>query len=165
MALDIIYMGTPDFAVPILKAIHESDHNIIHVYTQSPKKKDRGQKKNTTPIHEFANKNNLKVRHPDHLDNDEELNFFKKLRPDIVVVVAYGKIIPKRFLNIENIKFINVHASLLPRWRGAAPIQRAIMNMDKETGISIMKIISKLDAGPVMMMSKTKYLLKIIIIN
>ena len=156
MALDIIYMGTPDFAVPILKAIHESDHNIIHVYTQSPKKKDRGLKKNITPIQEFANKYNLKVRHPDHLDNDEEFNFFKKLRPDLVVVVAYGKIIPKRFLNIENLKFINVHASLLPRWRGAAPIQRAIMNMDKETGVSIMKIISKLDAGPVMMMSKTK---------
>ena len=73
--------------------------------------------KNITPIQEFANKNNLKVRHPDHLDNDEEFDFFKGLRPNLVVVVAYGKIIPKRFLNIKNLKFINVHASLLPRWR------------------------------------------------
>ena len=109
-----------------------------------------------TPIHEFSKKNNIKVRHPETLDTDEELEFFRKEKPDIVVVVAYGKILPRSLLDIHNINFINVHASLLPKWRGAAPIQRSIMNLDKETGISIMKITPKLDAGPVMMKSKIK---------
>ena len=149
-------MGTPEFSVPILKSIHDSKHNIIEVYTQPPKKKNRGQSINLTPIHEFSNNNNIKVRCPDGLNAQEEFNNLQKQKPDVVVVVAYGKILPSKFLNIENIKFINVHASLLPKWRGAAPIQRSIMNLDKETGISIMKIIPKLDAGPVMMKSKIK---------
>ncbi len=149
-------MGTPNFAVPILHSIKESNHNILSVYTQTPKKKNRGQKMGLTPIHEFSKKNNIKVRHPENLDTDEELEFFRKEKPDIVVVVAYGKILPRSLLDIHNIKFINVHASLLPKWRGAAPIQRSIMNLDKETGISIMKIIPKLDAGPIMMKSKIK---------
>ena len=156
MALNLIFMGTPDFAVPILQSIKFSEHKILCVYTQTPKKKNRGQKKGLTPIHEFSKQNNLNVRHPEKLDTEEEIEFFKKEKPDVVVVVAYGKILPKRLLNIENIQFINVHASLLPKWRGAAPIQRAIMNLDKETGISIMKIIPKLDAGPIMMKSKIK---------
>ena len=96
----------------------------------------------------------VKVRNPDNLDN--EFNHITKLNPDIVIVVAYGMIIPKQLINIQNIKFINIHASLLPKWRGAAPIQRAIMNLDKETGISIMEIVSKVDAGPVMLQSKIK---------
>ena len=154
MALKIIFMGTPEFSVPILKSIHNSKHNVIEVYTQPPKKKNRGQLINLTPIHEFSNKNNIKVRCPDQLNTEEEINNLKKQKPDVVVVVAYGKLLPSRFLNFEHIKFINVHASLLPKWRGAAPIQRSIMNLDKETGISIMKIIPKLDAGPVMMKSK-----------
>ena len=156
MALNIIFMGTPEFSVPILKSIHNSKHNVIEVYTQPPKKKNRGQLINLTPIHEFSNKNNIKVRCPDQLNTEEEINNLKKQKPDVVVVVAYGKLLPSRFLNFEHIKFINVHASLLPKWRGAAPIQRSIMNLDKETGISIMKIIPKLDAGPVMMKSKIK---------
>ena len=156
MALNLIFMGTPDFAVPILQSIKFSEHKILCVYTQIPKKKNRGQKKGLTPIHEFSKQNNLHVRHPEKLDTDEEIEFFRKEKPDVVVVVAYGKILPKRLLNIKNIQFINVHASLLPKWRGAAPIQRAIMNLDKETGISIMKIIPKLDAGPIMMKSKIK---------
>ncbi len=156
MALKIIFMGTPEFSVPILKSIHNSKHDIIEVYTQPPKKKNRGQSINLTPIHEFSNNNNIKVRCPDGLNAQEEFNNLQKQKPDVVVVVAYGKILPSKFLNIENIKFINVHASLLPKWRGAAPIQRSIMNLDKETGISIMKIIPKLDAGPVMMKSKIK---------
>ena len=156
MALKIIFMGTPEFSVPILKSIHNSKHNVIEVYTQPPKKKNRGQLINLTPIHEFSNKNNIKVRCPDQLNTEEEINNLKKQKPDVVVVVAYGKLLPSKFLNLENIKFINVHASLLPKWRGAAPIQRSIMNLDKETGISIMKIIPKLDAGPVMMKSKIK---------
>ena len=149
-------MGTPEFSVPILESIHNSKHKVIEVYTQPPKKKNRGQLINLTPIHEFSNKNNIKVRCPDQLNTEEEINNLKKQKPDVVVVVAYGKLLPSRFLNFEHIKFINVHASLLPKWRGAAPIQRSIMNLDKETGISIMKIIPKLDAGPVMMKSKIK---------
>ncbi len=156
MALNLIFMGTPDFAVPVLQSIKFSEHKILCVYTQTPKKKNRGQKKGLTPIHEFSDQNDLYVRHPEKIDTDEEIEFFKKEKPDVVVVVAYGKILPKRLLNIKNIQFINVHASLLPKWRGAAPIQRAIMNLDKETGISIMKIIPKLDAGPIMMKSKIK---------
>ncbi len=154
MALNLIFMGTPNFAVPILKSIKESNHNILEVFTQPPKKRDRGQKINLSAVHKFCNEANLKVSHPDKLE--EETERISKLKPDIVVVVAYGKILPKKLLEIEKIKFINVHASLLPKWRGAAPIQRAIMNSDHETGISIMKIEPKLDTGPVMMRSKIK---------
>tara|TARA_B100000886_G_scaffold333604_1_gene287899 strand:- start:1944 stop:2864 length:921 start_codon:yes stop_codon:yes gene_type:complete len=156
MALKIIFMGTPEFSVPILKSIHNSKHSVVEVYTQPPKKKNRGQLINLTPIHEFSNKNNINVRCPKQLNTEEEFNNLKQQKPDVVVVVAYGKILPSKFLNFANTKFINVHASLLPKWRGAAPIQRSIMNLDKETGISIMKIIPKLDAGPVMMKSKIK---------
>ena len=149
-------MGTPEFAVPILKAIHLSDHEVLEVYTQPPTKSGRGQKINHSNIHGYSEKLNLKIRCPTSLETSEEINHIKKLNPDIVVVVAYGKIIPTEMLNIDNILFINVHASLLPRWRGAAPIQRAIMNMDSETGISIMKIEPELDSGPVMLQSKIK---------
>ena len=156
MALKIIFMGTSEFAVPILKSLQESKHIILEVFTQPPKKRDRGHKLNLTPIHTFSKENNIKVSYPEKIDTKEEYERFKKLNPDVVVVVAYGKIIPKQFLDIENIKFLNIHASLLPKWRGAAPIQRAIMNLDSETGISIMQIVSKLDSGPIMMKSKIK---------
>ena len=149
-------MGTPDFAVPILQSIKESNHQILEVYTQPPQKKNRGQKESFTSVYNFSLKNKISVRHPEKLDTIEEINFFKKIKPDVVVVVAYGKIIPKNILDIQNIKFINVHASLLPKWRGAAPIQRSIMNLDFETGISIMKIVPKLDAGPVMLKAKVR---------
>ena len=155
MALNIIFMGTPDFAVPILKSIHNSNHKILEVYTQPPNKKNRGQKIENSPIHNFSNKLNLPVRCPIAFD-EEEINHIKKLNPDIVIVVAYGKILPAKLLNLDKVLFINVHASLLPRWRGAAPIQRAIMNLDHETGVSIMKIVTKLDAGPVLLQSKIK---------
>jgi len=155
MSLKVLFMGTPDFAIPILKSIHASNHKILEVYTQPPKRQNRGQKINFSAIHNFSNKISVSVRHPEILDT-KEYEYIKKINPDVVVVVAYGKIIPLKFLSLENIKFINVHASLLPRWRGAAPIQRAIMNLDDETGISIMKIIPKLDAGPVLLRSKIK---------
>ncbi len=148
-------MGTPVFAIPILQSIINSNHNILQVYTQPPKKKNRGQKITTSPIHEFSKKNNLNVIHPEKLGEEEYLRI-KKLKPDLIVVVAYGKIIPTKFLEIKNLNFLNVHASLLPKWRGAAPIQRALMNLDSETGISIMKIIPELDAGPILMKSKIK---------
>ena len=149
-------MGTPNFAVPILKAIYNSDHKILEVYTQPANKSGRGQKINKSDIYKCAEQFNLKVRCPVSLEASEEINYFKKLKPDLVVVAAYGKILPTKLLNIDKIHFINVHASLLPKWRGAAPIQRAIMNMDTETGISIMKIIPQLDAGPIMMQEKIK---------
>ena len=149
-------MGTPDFAVPILKSIYKSNNKILEVYTQPPKKKNRGQKILSSPIHKCADELKLKTRFPNSLETDEELDHFKSLNPDLVLVVAYGKILPKKLLNLDKILFINLHASLLPKWRGAAPIQRAIMNMDKETGISVMKIVEKLDAGPVMLKSKIK---------
>ena len=156
MAQNIIFMGTPEFSVPILKSLHESKHNILEVYTQPPKKKNRGQVINLTPVHEFSNENSINVRCPEELNTKDEFDYLKQKKPDVVVVVAYGKILPSKFLSIEKTKFINIHASLLPKWRGAAPIQRSIMNLDKETGISIMKIVPKLDAGPVMMKSKVK---------
>ena len=156
MALKIIFMGTPDFAVPILKSIYKSNNQILEVYTQPPKKKNRGQKILSSPVHKCADELNLKTRFPNSLETNEELDHFKSLKPDVVLVVAYGKILPKKLLNLDKILFINLHASLLPKWRGAAPIQRAIMNMDKETGISVMKIVEKLDAGPIMLKSKIK---------
>ena len=154
MSFKIIFMGTPSFSVPILKAINNSNHKIIEVYSQPPKKKNRGLKVQNSAVHDYADKLNIPVRCPVKLDEESEINHLKRLKPDLVVVVAYGKILPKKLLNIENLTFLNVHASLLPRWRGAAPIQRAIMMRDKETGISIMKIVPKLDAGPILIQSK-----------
>ena len=143
-------MGTPEFSVPTLNALIKNKHNVIKVYTQPPKKSKRGQKVNPSPIEEFCKKNNINLNNPTNLNNKEELEIFKKLSPDIVVVVAYGQIIPKIFLDIAKFGFVNIHASLLPKWRGAAPIQRAIMNGDKTIGVSIMKIEEKLDSGPVL---------------
>ncbi len=154
MSFKILFMGTPEFAVPALEAIFKSHHKVLEVYTQPPKKKDRGQRIQNSAIHNFANSLGIKVRFPTSLDEKKEIDHIKKLKPDIVIVVAYGVILPTNLLNLENILFINIHASLLPRWRGAAPIQRAIMNMDKKTGISIMKIIPKLDAGPILIQSE-----------
>ncbi len=155
MALNIIFMGTPEFAVPILNSIFKSDHKILQVYTQPPRKKNRGQKINISQVHKFSIENKIDVSHPETFD-DEEVKKILNLNPNVVVVVAYGKILPAKLLDNSKIKFINIHASLLPKWRGAAPIQRALMNLDKETGVSIMKILPKLDTGPVMMQSKIK---------
>ena len=150
MSLKIVFMGTSEFSVPILEVLIKNKFSIVTVYTQPPKKSKRGQKINPSPIEEFSKKNKINIRNPINLNNDEEFKIFKKLSPDIVVVVAYGQIIPKNFLNIPKFGFINIHASLLPKWRGAAPIQRAIMNRDKKIGVSIMKIEEKLDSGPVL---------------
>ncbi|MDC6465265.1 methionyl-tRNA formyltransferase [Pelagibacteraceae bacterium] len=151
MSLKIVFMGTPDFSVPALEVLVKNKFNILGVYTQPAKRSQRGQKVNDSPIEKYCKKNKINSRTPKNLNNNkEELKILKKLCPDIVVVVAYGKIIPKNFLSIAKFGFINIHASLLPKWRGAAPIQRAIMNCDKKIGISIMKIEEKLDSGPVL---------------
>jgi methionyl-tRNA formyltransferase len=150
MTRKIVFMGTPEFSVKILDSLHRSEYEVVYVYTQPPKKSNRGMKTNISPIHSYAKKNNLNIRHPITLNSVEEFNFFKTINAEIIIVVAYGQIIPKKYLDIPKYGFINIHASLLPKWRGAAPIQRAIMNLDKEIGISFMKITNDLDAGPVM---------------
>jgi len=150
MPLKIVFMGTPEFSVPTLEALIKNKFNIISVYTQPPAKSNRGQKINVTPIEEFSKKNKLNFRNPKNLNSEEEFKIFKGLSTDLVIVVAYGQIIPKNFLELAKLGFINIHASLLPKWRGAAPIQRAIMNRDTKTGVSIMKIEEKLDSGPVL---------------
>ena len=150
MAKKIIFMGTPIFSVPILKSLYQNGYPIECVYTQPPQKSQRGQKINKSPIQKISETLNLEFRSPISLkENKEELEFFKSLDADLAIVVAYGQIIPKEFLTLTKKGFVNIHASILPKWRGAAPIQRSIMNLDKETGISIMKIREQLDTGPV----------------
>jgi len=151
MPLKIVFMGTPKFSIPTLDSLIKKDFDILKVYTQPPKKSKRGQQVNSSPVEEFCKKNNLNFRNPEQLSSEEEFKIFKELKPDVVVVVAYGKIIPNNFLNLAKFGFINIHASLLPKWRGAAPIQRAIMNGDKKIGISIMKIKEQLDTGPILL--------------
>jgi methionyl-tRNA formyltransferase len=149
MPLKIIFMGTPEFSVPTLKALIDQNYEVLMIYTQPPKKSKRGQKVNISPIQIFSEKKNIPFRSSEILDNNE-YKFIKNLSADLGVVVAYGKLIPKNILETTKLGFLNIHASLLPKWRGAAPIQRSIMNGDKKTGISIMKIQEKLDSGPIM---------------
>jgi len=150
MSFKIVFMGTPEFSIPTLEALFKSKFNIVSVYTQPPAKSKRGKKINASPIEEFSKKNKINFRSPINLNSDEEFKIFKELSADLIVVVAYGQLIPKIYLKTVKLGFINVHASLLPKWRGAAPIQRSIMNLDNETGVSIMKITEVLDTGPVM---------------
>ena len=148
MSKKLVFMGTPMFAVPILKSLYQNGYNISCVYTQPPQKSKRGQKINKSPIQGISETLNLEYRTPPILNNEEEYNYLNSLDADLAIVVAYGQIIPKKFLSLTKTGFINIHASLLPKWRGAAPIQRSIMNLDQETGISIMRIAEKLDTGP-----------------
>ena len=157
MAKKIIFMGTPLFAVPILKSLYQNGYPISVVYTQPPQRSHRGQKINKSPVQGISETLNIDFRCPENLrNNDEEYEFIKNLNADLAIVVAYGKIIPERFLNLTKNGFINVHGSILPKWRGAAPIQRSIMNLDKETGISIMRLTKTLDSGPVSNIYKIK---------
>ena len=150
MLKKIIFMGTPIFAVPILKSLYQNGYPVSVVYSQPPKKSSRGMKTQKSPVHLMAETLNIEARTPDVLKgNSIEENFLKKLDADLAIVVAYGKLLPESFLNLTKKGFINIHASILPSWRGAAPIQRAIINLDKKTGISVMKINNKLDSGPV----------------
>ena len=150
-------MGTPMFAVPILKSLYKNGFPINLVYTQPPQKSHRGQKINKSPVQATSETLNIDFRSPHSLKNNtEEYEFLKKMNADLAIVVAYGQIIPKEFLSLTKKGFINIHASILPKWRGAAPIQRSIMNLDSETGISIMKINEKLDSGPISNIYKLK---------
>ena len=157
MSDNIIFMGTSKFAVPVLEKISESKFNVSAVYTQPPKKSNRGMKVQKTPIQIKSELLGLPIRKPNSLKNNiDEYNFIKKLDPTIVIVISYGQIIPREFLELSKKGFLNIHASILPKFRGAAPIQRAIMNQDIETGISFMKINEHLDTGPVLETYKIK---------
>ncbi len=157
MSDNIIFMGTSKFAVPILEKISESNLNISVVYTQPPKKSSRGMKVQKTPIQVKSELLGLPIRTPSILKNNiEEYNFIRKVKPTIVLVISYGQIIPKEFLELSEKGFFNIHASILPKFRGAAPIQRAIMSQVTETGISFMKINEHLDTGPVLETYKVK---------
>ncbi len=150
MLRKIVFMGTSNFAVSILKTMYQNGYEFSAIYTQPPQKSNRGQKINKSPVQKISEVLNLELRMPKTLKNNkEEFEYLKKLNADLAIVVAYGQIIPNDILNLIKKGFINIHASLLPKWRGAAPIQRALMNLDQQTGISIMKINKELDSGPI----------------
>ena len=150
----VIFLGTPDFAVPVLQTLINNNINIKTVFTQPAKKSNRGQKIFKSPVHLFAEKYNLNIKTPKNIENEE--NYIKSMDIDLGIVVAYGQIIPENVLNSCKLGFINVHASLLPKYRGAAPIQRSLINLEKFTGISFMKINKTLDSGPICNQYKIK---------
>ncbi len=144
----IIYMGTPDFAVPSLEAIHEAGHEVVYVVTQPDAVRDRGKKVKFSAVKEKAIELGIPVLQPEKVrDNEEFINILKEAAPDVIAVAAYGQILPKEVLDIPKQGCINVHGSLLPRFRGAAPIQRSIIEGDEETGITIMYMEEGLDTG------------------
>lgn len=154
--LNIIYMGTPDFAVPPLKALADAGYNVSLVVSQPDKAKGRGKKLQNTPVKEAALSEGLNISQPEEIKSNEE--FLEKLRsisPDIIIVAAYGKILPKELLDIPRLGCVNIHASLLPRFRGAAPIQKAILEGDKKTGITLMYMGEGLDTGDMIAKSET----------
>jgi methionyl-tRNA formyltransferase len=149
MRLRIIFMGTPDFAVPTLRAILEAGHEVVAVYSQPPRAAGRGMALRKSPVQQAAEETGLAVLTPERLKSAEEPARFGSLTPDVAVVVAYRLILPKPILDAPKYGALNLHASLLPRWRGGAPINRAIMAGDTETGVAVMRITEGLDAGPV----------------
>ena len=146
----IIFMGTPEFSVPVLDALVDAGHDIVCVYSQPPRPAGRGKKDRLTPVHARALELGLEVRHPVSLKTDEALAQFQALNADVAVVVAYGLILPQSVLDAPSRGCLNIHASLLPRWRGAAPIHRSIMAGDAQTGVCIMQMEAGLDTGPVL---------------
>ncbi|MGO9173448.1 MAG: methionyl-tRNA formyltransferase [Rhodomicrobium sp.] len=149
MALRVVFMGTPDFSVPTLSEIVGAGHDVAGVYTQPPRPAGRGMAERKSPVHAFAEEAAIPVFTPKSLRRPEVQEEFAALAPDIAVVVAYGLLLPRPVLEAPPLGCLNLHASLLPRWRGAAPIQRAIMEGDKETGVMVMKMDEGLDTGPV----------------
>ncbi|MDE5974020.1 MAG: methionyl-tRNA formyltransferase [Eubacterium sp.] len=154
--MNLVFMGTPDFAVPALEALYKSKHNIVGVFSQPDKPVGRKQLLTPPPVKEFALQNGLSVYQPNSLKNDVSYELIKKLNPDIIIVAAYGKILPKDILDIPKYGCVNIHASLLPKYRGAAPIQWAVINGDSETGITIMKMSEGLDTGDMILVDRTE---------
>ncbi len=150
----IVFAGTPKFAVKSLSVLNQSEHEVVAVYCQPDRPKGRGKVLTACPVKIFAEKNNLLVIQPEDLKDKQNQKQLTLLNPDIMVVVAYGQILPKAVLQIPKLGCLNIHASLLPRWRGAAPIERAILEGDRETGISIMKMNEGLDTGDILLEKK-----------
>lgn len=151
--MKIVFMGTPDFSVPVLEKLI-AEHNVLAVYTRAPKESGRGKHINKTPVHILAESKGIEVKTPKSLRNLNEQEELRKLDADIAIVAAYGLLLPQEVLDIFPLGCINVHASLLPRWRGAAPIQRVIEMGDKETGVTIMQMALDLDAGDILSQEK-----------
>ncbi len=149
----LIFMGTPNVAAEYLNSLNNHNIKVKAVFTQPPKKQSRGMKVIKSPVHLLSDKINIKVFHPIKFD-EQTINQIKELNPDLIIVMAYGKILPKEVLELPKYGCINIHVSILPRWRGAAPIEHALMNGDKETGISIIKLNEQLDAGPIIAQKK-----------
>ena len=149
----IIFMGSPKISSEYLQTLITNNFNVIGVYTQPPRPRGRGMNIQNSPVHEKAISLNLPVYHPENLKDQKNIDTFIKLNPDLVVVMAYGILLPDKILCHPKFGCINIHVSLLPRWRGAAPVEYALLNGDKETGITIFKLIKKLDAGPILSQS------------
>jgi methionyl-tRNA formyltransferase len=156
MALRLAFMGTPDFAVPTLAELLAQGHDIAAVYSQPPRPRGRGMALEPSPVHQFAQKAGLPVRHPVSLKGEADQAEFAALDLDAAIVVAYGLLLPKPILEAPRLGCFNLHASLLPRWRGAAPIQRAVMAGDEETGVMVMQMEEGLDTGPVLMAERVR---------
>ena len=152
--MKIVFMGTPDFSVPVLEALHQV-HEILCVYCQPPRPAGRGKADRSSPVQARAEALGLQVRHPVSLRSEDAAKAFAALGADVAVVVAYGLILPQAVLDAPRLGCLNIHASLLPRWRGAAPIHRAIMAGDRETGVCIMQMEAGLDTGPVLLREVT----------
>ena len=144
-----IFFGSSEFAIPTLQQLLERNYEVVASYTQPPQSANRGKKVTLTPVHEFSLRHGVLVKHPLTLHTPEAISDFKALEPDLAIVVSYGLLIPKSFLAIPKIDFMNIHPSLLPRWRGAAPMQRALMAGDTKTAVCIIRVVEELDAGPI----------------
>jgi len=153
--MKLAFLGTSEFAVPALGALVEAGHDVLAAYTRAPKPAGRGQRERRTPVHECALSLGLPVRTPRSVKSEQEAQAFKALDLDAAVVVSYGHILPKPFLDAPVLGCLNIHGSLLPRWRGAAPIHRAILAGDSETGVTIMRMDEGLDTGPMLMAERT----------
>ncbi len=151
MSLRVIFMGSPDFAVPSLRALLDAGHEIVRVYAQPPRPAGRGQRERRCPAHVFAAERGIETSTPANLKDPADRAALAALKADVAVVAAYGLILPKAVLEAPRLGCLNVHASLLPRWRGAAPIQRALLAGDAETGVTIMRVVPALDAGPMLL--------------
>ena len=155
MTLNIVFMGTPDFAVPSLAEIVASGHNVLRVYTQPPRRSGRGKRLTKSPVHQFAELMGLPVETPESFRKSKVIDGLEALNADVACVVAYGQILPQRALDAPVYGCLNLHGSLLPRWRGAAPVQRAIMAGDAQTGVQIMQMAKGLDTGDILLSETT----------
>jgi methionyl-tRNA formyltransferase len=151
MSLNIVFMGTPEFAVPSLAELLANGYNVVRVYTQPPRKSGRGQKLTKSPVHQFAELMGVPVETPESFRKSKVIDGLEALKADVACVVAYGQILPQRALDAPQYGCLNLHGSLLPRWRGAAPVQRAIMAGDEQTGVQIMQMAKGLDTGDILL--------------